>query len=201
MTVGIEKCAGEFVAILDDDLQDPPEILPGFFAALYAGADVVYGIRKNRKEHLLKRATFTLFYRIINAVSNIPIPRGAGDFCAMRRCVVDAMLRMYDANPFLRGTRAWAGFTQIGREYEREARVTGESGYSLSRYCKMALTGILMFSYAPLRLATVFGMLISVLSFAFGLYMFVSWLIKPFDVPGYLSTFIVITFLGGVRSE
>jgi glycosyltransferase involved in cell wall biosynthesis len=119
VTVGLQKCNGEIIAIVDDDLQDPPEILPHFFECLHQGTDVVYGVRKKRKENIFKRAIFSSFYRIINAVSSIHIPEDSGDFCAMRRCVVNAMLQMPDANPFLRGTRAWAGFRQVGFEYER----------------------------------------------------------------------------------
>jgi glycosyltransferase involved in cell wall biosynthesis len=199
VTVGLQKCRGEIIAIIDDDLQDQPEILLHFFERLQQGTDVVYGVRKKRKEHLLKRAVFSSFYRIINAISNIYIPEDAGDFCAMRRCVVNAMLQMPDANPFLRGTRAWAGFRQVSFEYERDARFQGESGYTLSKYFKLALTGILMFSHIPLRLATIFGVITSLFSFILAFYVIVSWLIKPFDVPGYLSTFMAITLLGGIQ--
>jgi glycosyltransferase involved in cell wall biosynthesis len=199
VTVGLQKCRGEIIAIIDDDLQDQPEILLHFFERLQQGTDVVYGVRKKRKEHLLKRAVFSSFYRIINAVSDIHIPEDSGDFCAMRRCVVNAMLQMPDANPFLRGTRAWAGFRQVSFEYERDARFQGESGYTLSKYFKLALTGILMFSHIPLRLATIFGVITSLFSFILAFYVIVSWLIKPFDVPGYLSTFMAITLLGGIQ--
>lgn len=199
VTVSLQQCLGEIVAVIDDDLQDPPEILPRFFEELRKGMDVVYGVRKKRKENLLKRAVFSAFYRIINAVSNIYIPEDAGDFCAMRRCVVNAMLQMPDANPFLRGTRAWAGFRQIGVEYERDARHLGESGYTLAKYFRLALTGIFMFSHIPLRLATIFGVITSLFSFVLAFYVIISWLIKPFDVPGYLSTMMAITLLGGVQ--
>jgi len=199
LTIGLHKSRGEIIAIIDDDLQDPPEILPHFFECLHQGADVVYGVRKKRKEHLLKRAVFSSFYRIINAVSDIYIPEDSGDFCAMRRCVVNAMLQMPEANPFLRGTRAWAGFRQVGFEYERDARFQGESGYTLSKYFKLALTGILMFSHIPLRLATILGVITSLFSFILTFYTIIKWLIKPFDVPGYLSTFMAISLLGGVQ--
>ena len=199
LTVGLQQCAGDIIAMIDDDLQDPPEMLPQFFDCLYRGSDVVYGVRKKRKENLFKRAVFSSFYRIINAVSNIHIPEDSGDFCAMRRCVVNAMLQMPDANPFLRGTRAWAGFRQLGFEYERDARFEGESGYTLSKYFKLAVTGILMFSHIPLRLATILGVITSLFAFIMIFRVLISWLIKPYDVPGYLSTFITICLLGGVQ--
>ena len=199
LTVGLQKSHGQLVAIIDDDLQDPPEVLPLFFKHLYQQADVVYGIRQKRKEHFLKRVFFAAFYRIINAVSRIDIPYDSGDFCAMRRCVVNALLQMPDANPFLRGIRAWAGFKQIGIEYERDARLQGESGYTLSKYLKLAITGIFMFSHVPLRLTTIFGAFTSLFSFILAFYVIISWLIEPFDVPGYLSVFLTITVLGGVQ--
>lgn len=199
VTVGLQKCAGEIIAIIDDDLQDPPEILPHFFECLQQGTDVVYGIRKKRKEHLLKRVAFSAFYRLINTVSSVYIPADSGDFCAMRRCVVKAMLRMPEANPFLRGIRAWVGFRQVGIEYERDARFQGESGYTLSKYFKLALTGLLMFSHIPLRIATILGVLTSLFSFILALYVIIKWIYKPFDVPGYLSTIMAITLLGGVQ--
>jgi len=199
VTIGLQKSQGKFVAIIDDDLQDPPEVLPRLFEHLHQGQEVVYGVRKKRKEPLLKRFAFAAFYRVIDALANIRIPPDAGDFCAMRRNVVNAMLQMPEANPFLRGIRAWVGFKQIGVEYEREARFQGKSGYSLSKYLKLALTGICMFSHIPLRLATIFGMITSVFSFILAFYMFIIWIIKPVNVPGYLSTFIVITMLGGVQ--
>lgn len=199
VTIGLQKCNGEIIAIIDDDLQDPPEILPQFFKCLDNEADVVYGVRKKRKENIFKRLVFAGFYRLINAVSNIYIPEDSGDFCAMRRCVVDAMLQMPDANPFLRGTRAWAGFKQVSFVYERSARAQGESGYTLLKYFNLAMTGIFMFSYVPLRLVTIVGLITSFFSFIFAFYVLMSWIIKPFDVPGYLSTFIAITLLGGVQ--
>lgn len=199
VTVGLQKCRGEFIAIIDDDLQDPPEALPAFFELLYQEADVVYGIRKKRKENWIKRLAFAVFYRLINALSAINIPEDAGDFCAMRRCVVSAMLQMPEASPFLRGTRAWAGFRQVGFEYERRARIQGESGYTMAKYLKLAITGIFMFSHIPLRLATFFGLVTSLLSFILFFRVIISWLIEPFEVPGYLSTFMAITFLGGIQ--
>jgi dolichol-phosphate mannosyltransferase len=199
VTVGLQKCIGGIIAIIDDDLQDPPEILPHFFERLHRGADVVYGVRRKRKENFIKRALFSIFYRMINTISNIYIPEDSGDFCAMRRCVVNAMLQMPDANPFLRGTRAWAGFRQVGFEYERDARFQGESGYTMSKYFKLALTGLLMFSHIPLRLATIIGVITSVCSFILAGYVIISWLIKPFEVPGYFSTFMVVSLLGGVQ--
>lgn len=199
LTMGLKKSRGEYVTIMDDDLQDPPEILPEFFHAMNNGADVVYGIRKNRKENLIKKVLYSFFYRILTFLSTIEIPLDAGDFCVMRRCVVDALLKLREANPFLRGGRSWVGFRQVGVEYERAARQQGESGYTLRGYVHFAITGLMMFSYVPLRLATYFGLFAAGISFLYAGGITIYWMFEPFDVPGYLSLVIIIIFLGGVQ--
>jgi len=199
LVIGLRESTGSCVAIIDDDLQDPPELLPVFFKELRERSEVAYGVRRNRKEGFLKRILFKGFYRILGALSKIEIPPDAGDFCAMRRCVVDAMLGMYDANPFLRGLRSWVGFRQVGVEYERSARLHGESGYSLRKYLSLAATGILMFSNLPLRLAGYLGLITTFIAGAFTFVILCIWVVRPFDVPGYLSLIVLITFMGGVQ--
>ncbi len=199
LTIGLRKSRGEFVAIIDDDLQDPPDILPKFFQALYEKADVAYGVRQRRKEGILKRFLYSAFYRILSVLSAVKIPLDAGDFCVMKKCVVDALLQLQDANPFLRGIRAWVGFEQIGIGYERSERLEGESGYTFRKYVNLAITGLLMFSYIPLRVSMYLGILASVTSFLYVIGIVTWWLLKPFEVPGYLSLVVIITFLGGVQ--
>lgn len=197
--IGLQKCKGSYVAIIDDDLQDPPEILPVFFEKLYTEADVVYGIRKNRKEGILKKFLFSRFYRVLNALSSIKIPLDAGDFCAMRRSVVVALLQLPLANLFLRGTRAWAGFRQVGVGYERAERFDGESGYTLRKYIELAIAGIMSFSYIPLRLSTFLGVLVTSITSIYAISVIIYWLFYPFEVPGYLSIIVLMVFLGGTQ--
>ncbi len=199
LIIGLRESLGEFVAIIDDDLQDPPEVLPEFFQALYDGADVVYGVRKARKEGIVKKILYAVFYRILSFISHINIPVDAGDFCCMKRCVVDVLLELRDANPFLRGARAWLGFNQIGIKYERAARHKGESSYSLKKYISLAVTGLVMFSYIPLRISMYLGIFTATISFLYTFGIITYWLFKPFHVPGYLSLVFIITFLGGVQ--
>lgn len=199
LSMGLSKSRGEFVAIIDDDLQDPPGILPRFFQALDEGADVAYGIRRRRKEGILKKAMYVSFYRILRFLSHIDIPLDAGDCCVMKRCVVDALLQLPEANPFLRGIRAWVGFKQVGIEYERSARLKGESGYSFRKYFDLALTGLIMFSYIPLRIATYLGIFAAFISALYAVGIITYWIFKPFNVPGYLSLVVILTFLGGVQ--
>lgn len=199
LCIGLSKSRGEFIAIIDDDLQDPPEILPKFFQALYEGVDVVYGVRRRRKEGVVKKILYAGFYRLLRILSNINIPVDAGDFCVMKRCVVDAMLQLRESNPFLRGIRSWVGFKQIGIEYERCARHQGESRYTMRKYFSLAITGMLMFSYIPLRIATYLGIFATAASSLYTVVIIIYWLIFPFNVPGYLSLVVIIAFLGGVQ--
>ena len=199
LSIGLIKSRGDVLAIIDDDLQDPPEILPRFFKVLDEGADVAYGIRTRRKEDFVRKVLYVSFYRILRFLSHIDIPLDAGDCCAMRRCVVDALLQLPEANPFLRGIRAWVGFKQIGVEYERSARVKGRSGYSFRKYFDLALTGLIMFSYVPLRIATFLGISAAFISVLYTAAIIFYWLWKPFNVPGYLSLVVILTFLGGVQ--
>jgi len=199
LVIGLKVSRGDFIAIIDDDLQDPPEVLPDFFRRLYGGVDVVYGIRKQRKEKLFIRLAYATFYRFLRVISKIDMPLDAGDFCVMKRCVVDAMLQFNEANPYLRGIRSWVGFKQIGVEYKRETRLHGKSGYTLKKYFGLATAGILSFSYIPLRLSTIFGIVAALLGFLFAAYVVCLWLIHPFKVSGYASLIVIITFLGGVQ--
>ena len=199
LVIGLEKSRGDFIAIIDDDLQDPPEILPEFFRRLYLDVDVVYGIRRKRKEKPIKKFLYAAFYRILRILSKVNIPLDAGDFCVMKRSVVEAMLQFQEVNPFLRGIRSWVGFKQVGVEYEQNPRLHGQSTYTIKKYFTLAVTGILSFSYIPLRLATLCGTVTALIGFVFAVYVVCLWLIGPFDVPGYASLIVVITFLGGVQ--
>jgi len=199
LSIGMRESRGDIVAIIDDDLQDPPEILVEFFDRLLIDADVVYGVRRKRKEGKLKSILFNAFYRVLSVLSNVEIPNDAGDFCAMRRCVVDAMLHMYDANPFWRGVRSWVGFRQVGLEYERAARIHGESGYTFRKYFKLAATGIMMFSNFPLRLSMYMGLVASGGALIFMFIALITWFFDVFYVPGYMSLVVLITFLGGAQ--
>jgi glycosyltransferase involved in cell wall biosynthesis len=128
---GLSFCSGDYIAIIDDDLQDPPSLLPGFFKYLDDGFDVAFGVRKKRKESLAKRVAYNVFYRVLKRMSEIEIPLDTGDFCVMKKVVVVSMLKLQEKNPFLRGIRAWVGFKQIGIEYSRSPRIEGESGYTI----------------------------------------------------------------------
>ena len=195
---GLSFCTGDYIAIIDDDLQDPPSLLPDFFKYLDDGYDVAYGIRKKRKESLLKRISYNAFYRILKRMSNIDIPLDSGDFCVMKKNVVDNMLRFNEKNPFLRGIRAWVGFKQIGVEYERHARFEGESGYTFKKYLKIAMDGIFSFSSMPIRVITILGIIGLSFALFYSIITIYGSLANNIPVKGFATLSILISFFSSL---
>lgn len=198
VTAGLDHCSGTYIAVLDADLQDPPEVLPEFFKKLDEGYDVVYAIRTKRKENALKRTAYSAFYRLLKAVSDVDIPLDSGDFCVMKKRVVHTMRTMPERNRFVRGIRSWVGFNQIGLEYERDERAAGESKYSLRKLMQLAVDGILSFSYIPLRIMTfggLFAFIVSIFGVIIALYL---RLFTNTFVPGFATTIIILMFSGGI---
>lgn len=155
---GIGHTLGRAVAIMDADMQDPPELLERCLKKIKEGYDVVYTVRRKRKEGLLKRAAYCSFYRIFDALSAQSIPANAGDFCVLTRQVVEVLVGMPEQRPFIRGLRAWAGFRQIGVDYERDRRAFGKSNYNFRKLASLAFDGIFSFSFLPLRLPWMIGL-------------------------------------------
>jgi dolichol-phosphate mannosyltransferase len=201
ITAGLEHAAGDAVAIIDADLQDPPDVLLEFSAKWLDGYDVVYGVRTERPgETAFKLWTAKAFYRLIGKLSDTHIPLDTGDFRLMDRCVVDALLSMPERDRFVRGMVSWLGFSQISVPYRRAARFAGQTKYPLFKMLKFATDGIVSFSILPLRLATWIGFLASGLSI---LGIFVVLLERYFGVlglvRGWSSTVIAVLFIGGVQ--
>lgn len=198
ISAGLERTQGDIVVIMDDDLQDPPEILPTFIKKLNEGYDVVYGIRKKRKERLPKRFSYFLFYRLLGFLSKDQIQIDSGDFCVMRKNIVDAINLFPESHKFLRGIRTCVGFKQVGIEYERDLRYAGKSQYTLRIYFRFALNAIFSFSYLPLRIATILGVVVASLSFFYGIFIIIKKLLGSIEhVPGFTSLFVLMAFLGG----
>jgi glycosyltransferase involved in cell wall biosynthesis len=187
ISAGLKFAAGTMMAVMDADLQDPPEILAPALGLLQQGYDVVYAVRRKRKENFLKRAAYLLFYRILSNLADVRIPADAGDFCLMQRPVVDTLKALPERNVFVRGLRAWAGFRQIGLEYERESRAAGNPKYSLRKLFNLAADGIFSFSTAPLQLAIYLGFTTLVLSVCAGFFIF-AWRIFGFRFMGHVAT-------------
>jgi glycosyltransferase involved in cell wall biosynthesis len=200
ITAGLEFVTGATAIIMDDDLEDPPETLPRFLTKLDEGYDVVYGIRKRRHRPLPYRILYRLFYRLLGSMVDIHIPYDAGDFCAMRRQVVDAMNAMPESNRYLRGMRAWCGFRQTGLEYDRGERLASESGYTLRKYLALALDAVFSFSYKPLKFVSLAGFLVAGVSFLYVVRLIVGRLTGEFhEVPGWASLQVSILVLSGIH--
>jgi glycosyltransferase involved in cell wall biosynthesis len=199
LTAGLNVCRGALVFVIDADLQDPPELLPRMVEKIEQGFDVVYGQRGVRHgESLFKRTSASVFYRILDHLIDIPIPRDTGDFRLMTRRVVDVLNSMPERARFIRGIVSWIGFNQTGIAYERDKRFAGESHYPLGKMISLAIDGITGFSTAPLRLASHFGMVFGVAGFAM-----LGWVALSFmrhgTVTGWASIMALILVMGSVQ--
>lgn len=196
---GLKHAQGDLVAILDADLQDPPELLKQFITKWREGFDVVYGIRTNRKESWFLKTCYSSFYRILEKIANIQIPRDAGDFALMDRKIVNTLNAFPEHNQFVRGLRAWTGFKQIGVKYARPARYAGKSSYNMKRMTRFALDGLLSFSSAPLRLSAWLGAGSALMGFGYLSYALIVYISGKQLAEGWTSTVVLILFLGGIQ--
>ncbi|HEY2475428.1 MAG TPA: glycosyltransferase family 2 protein [Candidatus Cybelea sp.] len=202
-TAGIEIAAGDAIILMDGDLQDPPELLVDFLRKWREGYDVVYAVRRTRKgESAFKLVTARAFYRIINRLTKLSIPVDTGDFRLMSRRSVEAVRRLPERHRFLRGMVSWVGFNQTALEYDRDERHAGNTKYPLPKMIRFAMDGITSFSDAPLRFASYFGFAVSAVAFVYAVVVIVmrTFNLKPaFYTPGWASTIVAVTFLGGVQ--
>jgi dolichol-phosphate mannosyltransferase len=205
VSAGLRRAQGDAVVVMDADLQDPPEVIAEFLEHWRQGSKVVYGIRTHRKEGALKRAAYSTFYRALHRISDIHIPRDSGDFCLMDREVIEALKAMPEQVRFVRGLRAYAGFSQKGIRYERAARAAGRESYNLARLLKLAADGLFGFSMFPLRLASYLGFLIAVPSLLAVVFFVLQRLLgftvfgrDATQVPGIATLAIGLFFLGGL---
>ena len=202
-TAGLDVSRGEAVILMDGDLQDPPELIPAFVDRWRSGAEVVYAVRRSRAgESKFKLFTARLFYRTIKRLTNVSIPVDTGDFRLMSRRVVDVLKRSRERHRFLRGMVSWAGFSQVGVEYDRDERRHGKTKYPLSKMLTFAIDGITSFSDVPLRFASYLGFGASTVAFIYALYAIVFKLfnLQPLGYTrGWASTIVAVLFLGGVQ--
>lgn len=191
VTAGMDQALGDAVVVIDADLQDPPEVILQLIEKWKEGYEVVYAVRKERDgESWFKKATASLFYRLIDKIADVRIPLDTGDFRLYDRKVINVMKQMPEKNRFLRGMSSWVGFRQIGVEYHREERYAGTTHYPLKKMLKLALTAITGFSTIPLQLAAWTGAVITGLS--------VIAFIINLIVKGGCGTMISVFFMGGI---
>jgi dolichol-phosphate mannosyltransferase len=200
VTAGVDASSGDAIVLIDADLQDPPEIISEMILKWKEGYDVVYGVRISREgESLFKLFTAKLFYRLLNRLSDVPIPLDTGDFRLMARSVVDTITAMPEADRFIRGMVSWVGFKQVALPYSRSERFAGETKYPLKKMIKFAIDGIISFSSKPLQLSIFFGFLTSTLALVGVAYVLAIRLLTTEWVPGWAGGLIATLFLGGVQ--
>src|SRR5713101_369912 len=158
---GLTFAGGACVAVMDGDLQDPPELIPEMVRAWAKGAEVVYGVRTARKEGWFTRAAAAVFYRIQTRLTGVTMPLDAGDFAVMDRRVVDLIVAIGERHPYVRGLRSWVGFRQVAFPYVREARHAGAAKYTIWKLFDLAVSGVVSFSVVPLRLVALAGAALS----------------------------------------
>ena len=200
LTAGLDHVDTDAAIVLDADGQDPPELVPAFVAKWREGFDVVYGTRSRRDgESWFKRFTAAAFYRVMNRLSNIPVPPDTGDFRLVSRRVLDALRQTRERQRFMKGLFAWVGFRQVALAYERAPRIAGRSKFSYWRLWNLALEGITSFSTLPLRMATYIGVLTALVAFGWGSWIIARTLLWGDPVQGWPSLMTVVLFLGGIQ--
>ncbi len=202
MTAGIDHTQGDAMIVLDADLQDPPHLIPEMIKIWKeSDADVVYGQRIIREgETWLKKFTANGFYTIINFIaSNVEIPKNTGDFRLMNRRSINALLELREKHRFMKGLFAWIGFKQVAMEYNRAPRAAGYTKWNYLGLWNLALEGIAGFSTTPLRVASLFGLIISILSFIFGSYILLRTIFFGAEVEGWASLAVMISFFSGIQ--
>jgi polyisoprenyl-phosphate glycosyltransferase len=199
VSAGLEYARGRAVVVMDGDLQDPPEVLPQFLESWREGYDVVYAVRTQRKEGPIKRLCYFLFYRIMNAISDIDIPLDSGDFCLMDRKVVEVLVGLPERMRFVRGLRTFVGFKQTGLVYERAAREAGKPKYTLRSLISLAIDGLVSFSGYPLRLLAYLGVATAFASGLVTVWVLIDALSNHTAPRGWASVMAAILFVGSIQ--
>jgi dolichol-phosphate mannosyltransferase len=197
---GLDIANGDAVVMLDADLQHPPELIPTLVEKWRQGFEVAYTVRNYPSNTpILKKITATLFYRLINVLSNVQIPENAADFRLLDKKVVLQLRSLKEGAKFIRGLICWAGFTKCEVRFDAAPRHAGESKYSLLKMIRFAFDGITSFSTFPLKIATFLGVIVSAASFSYAIYAIYIRLFTSTAVPGWTSVLVAVLFLGGIQ--
>jgi dolichol-phosphate mannosyltransferase len=200
LTAGLELCRGERILTIDSDLQDPPELLCDMWRLMdQEDADVVYGVRRARRgETAFKRGTAHAFYWLLQRVDSANIPRNSGDFRLMTRRILDILNSMPEQHRFIRGMVSWIGLRQVALEYDRDPRFAGTSNYPLARMLSLAIDALTAFSIVPLRIASVLGVTVGILSMLMLIYTIGSYM-RGHVVDGWTSLSTIVLMLGAIQ--
>jgi dolichol-phosphate mannosyltransferase len=197
---GLSHAKGEIIGMIDGDLRDPPELLIEFYKKIQEGYDVVFGVRKKRKEGFWKRIAYRTYYRFLRKVSQVEIPLDSGDFSLMTREVLDNIIASQEHSLFIRGIRSWVGFKQYAFEYERDKRFGGEPKYTLRKLFQLAYNGVFSFSTFPVKLLTTLGVAVISVALAYSTYAITMKILYPEKViQGFTTLAIAIFIFSGVQ--
>ena len=201
VTAGLKYTTGDVVAIMDADLQDPPEVITEMLGLWEQGNEVIYAKRKSREgESKFKLFTAKMFYKVLNGLSDVEIPKDTGDFRLADRKVRDVINSLPEHNKFLRGLFSWVGFKQIPLEYERKERFAGKTKYPLKKMLKLASDGITSFSTKPLKILGALGLISVIASIVILIYALISYIFNLNQLTaGWTSIMVTVTFLGGMQ--
>jgi glycosyltransferase involved in cell wall biosynthesis len=200
LTAGMEAATGDLLLFVDADGQHPPELVATMLQGWRDGADVVYGVRRVRDDQSRLHARMTqVFYRVINWGSAIDIPAGAGDFRLMDRKVVEAIKALPERNRFMKGFYAWVGFQSLALDYEPLPRAQGSTHFGLRGAFRLAITGMLAFSTAPLRALSVIGFLLALVSLGYGAWVIFEYFYWGISAPGFATIVVAMMFLSGIQ--
>ena len=201
VTAGLKYTTGDVVAIMDADLQDPPEVITEMLELWEQGNEVIYAKRKSREgESKFKLFTAKMFYKVLNGLSDVEIPKDTGDFRLADRKVIDVINSLPEHNKFLRGLFSWVGFKQIPLEYERKERFAGKTKYPLKKMLKLASDGIPRFSTKPLKILGALGLISVIASIVILIYALISYIFNLNQLTaGWTSIMVTVTFLGGMQ--
>ena len=200
ITAGMDAAAGDAVIVMDADLQDPPEVALDLIAKWKEGYEIVYARRIKREgETLFKRLSAKLFYRALDSLTSVSIPRDVGDFRLIGRKALTTFKSMPERDRFVRGMFGWMGFKQTEVAFERAARAAGESKYPFWKMMRLAVHGIVSFSDKPLRAALWAGMAISGIAALLGVFALFAWVFDMGVVQGWTSTVVIVSFLSGIN--
>jgi glycosyltransferase involved in cell wall biosynthesis len=200
LTAGLDAACGDVAVLMDADGQHPPALLPAMLTHWREGADVVYTVRRTRADQgALHRRLAGGFYGLVNWGNRVRVPRHAGDFRLLDRRVVQALKSLPERHRFMKGLYAWVGFRAVALDYEPLPRLEGRSHYGIAGALRLGLTGLLAFSAAPLRLLGGLGVLLSLLSLGYGLWVVIQYFWLGIDVPGYATIVTGMMFLSGVQ--
>ena len=200
MSAGLAAADGDVTILIDSDLQDPPELIPEMISEWKNGADIVNMQRSRRLgESAFKRLTAHIFYRVINCLSEVCVPRDVGDFRLLSRRVVDALNLLPESNRFMKGLFAWVGFNQVTLQYRRDPRAAGTTKWDYWKLWNFAIEGITGFSTTPLKISSYVGLIASLFAFGYAVFFMLKTMIFGESVSGFPTLIICILFLGGLQ--